>query len=182
VTEEYVRILLEGRPGIGKTTVARRLVEQLRAHGIPLRGFVTEEVREKGSRVGFEVASLLGAPGEERRGVLAHVDRRGPPRVGRYGVDIPAFEALVLPELERPGAGEVVIIDELGKMELASARFREAVGALFEADVSIVATVHVYRHPFTEALKGRPEADVVRVTHGNRDELPQRLLERLKGG
>lgn len=96
-------------------------------------------------------------------------------------MDIQSFERVVLPELSRAGMDEVIVLDELGKMELASARFREAVAALFEAELSIVPTVHVYRHPFTEALKRRPDVEVVRVTQTNRDELPELLLERLKG-
>jgi nucleoside-triphosphatase len=179
VTEPKMRILVEGRPGIGKTTVARRLVEQLRADGFPLRGFTTEEMREKGRRVGFAIERVPRQSSEGKRGVLAHVDLPGPPRVGRYGVDIPSFESLVLSELRQPRADEAVVIDELGKMELASAAFREAVTALFDSEASIVATVHVYRHPFTEALKARPDVDVVRVTRENRDEVPKRLLERL---
>jgi nucleoside-triphosphatase len=181
VTGSRVRLLLEGRPGIGKTTVARGLVEQLRAEGFPLRGFTTEEIREQGRRLGFAVESVVGAPGEAQRGVLAHVDLPGPPRVGKYGVDLLGFESLVLPELRRPGVGEVVVIDELGKMELASAQFREAVMALLERELSVVATVHVYRHPFTEALKARPDVEVVRVTERNRDDLPRSLVERLRG-
>jgi nucleoside-triphosphatase len=182
VTVNRVRLLLEGRPGIGKTTVARKLVDQLRAEGFAMRGFTTEEIRQKGRRVGFAVESVGRSPGQVQRGVLARLDLPGPPRVGRYGVDLPGFESLVLPELRRPSAGEVVLIDELGKMELASAQFRETVAALFESEIPIVATVHVYRHPFTEALKRRPDVEVVRVTERNRDGLSQSLLKRLKAG
>ncbi len=177
MSAQRLRFLLEGRPGIGKTTIARRLVESLREGGFPLRGFTTEEIRQGGRRIGFAVETVLG-----HRAVLARLDLTGPPRVGRYGVDLAAFEKLVLPELRRPTIGEVFVVDELGKMELASARFREAVTDLLEREVSIVATVHVYRHPFTEALKGRPDVEVIRVNARNRDELPARLLERLNEG
>jgi nucleoside-triphosphatase len=173
-------LLLEGRPGIGKTTVARRLVELLEREGVRVRGFITEEIRERGRRVGFAVQTLAGAAGQTGRGVLAHADLPGPPRVGKYGVDISAFERLVLPGLTRADPGDVVVIDELGKMELASARFRRAVTALFDTEARIVATVHLYGHPFTDALKARPDVEVLRVTRSNRDELAQQLLERLK--
>jgi nucleoside-triphosphatase len=140
---------------------------------VPLAGFFTEEIRERRARVGFRIETFVGG-----RGVLAHVDLPGPPRVGKYGVDLEAFERLALPGLEPPATGATVI-DELGKMELASARFRDAVSALLDAEVPLVATVHAFRHPFTDELKRRPGVELVRLTRANRDELPDALAARL---
>jgi nucleoside-triphosphatase len=164
------RLLIEARPGAGKTTALGRLAERLRDDGVALSGFLTREMRSGGRRVGFEIETFGG-----ERGILAHVDFPGPPRVGRYGVDLEEFERLALPALEEPAS--VVLIDELGKMELASERFRSAVSALFEGDVPIVATVHTARHPVTDELKRR--AETVRLTAKNRDALPEELAERL---
>jgi nucleoside-triphosphatase len=165
-----VRVLLEGRPGSGKTTVARRLVDLLRLRGVEIAGFTTEEIREGRRRVGFAVESVDGA-----RAVLADVRLPGPPRVGRYGVDLEAFERVALPALKQPA--EVVVIDELGKMELASERFRDAVASVLGREVAIVATVHMFAHPFTDRLKRQLE--VIRVRPSNRDGLPGELAERL---
>jgi nucleoside-triphosphatase len=167
-------ILVEGRPGTGKTTVAARLAELLADRGVEVRGFVTYELRSGGHRVGFDVESIDG-----ERATLAHVDFAGPPRVGRYGVDLEAFERIALPALAKPPRRGVVVIDELGKMELASEPFREAVSALLETPVNVVATVHVFRDAFTDALKRRTDVERVRVTHATRDELPEQLAERV---
>jgi nucleoside-triphosphatase len=169
------RLLIEARPGAGKSTAIARLAELLREAGLPLNGFLTSELRDGRRRVGFEIETFSG-----ERGLLAHVDIPGPPRVGRYGVDLEEFERLALPALDAPVAGGVVLIDELGKMELASERFREAVLVLFEADVPIVATIHAFRHPFTDALKRRAEVTTVRLTAANRNGLPQELLNRVR--
>ena len=169
-----LRLLLEGRPGIGKTTVARRLLALLRDAGIPTGGFVTDEIRRGGHREGFAVQTVAG-----QRGVLAHVELPGPPRVGRYGVDLPAFERVALPAMAAPQPVGVVVVDELGKMELASAAFRDAMSDLLDRDVAVVATVHVHRHPFTDALKRRPDLRVIRVTERSRDALPERLAAEL---
>jgi nucleoside-triphosphatase len=80
--------------------------------------------------------------------VLAHVDLPGPPRAGRYGVDLAAFEH------------EVAIVDERGKMELASNAFREALAALLDRPVPVVATVQSASHAF----KRRDDVETLRVT------------------
>jgi nucleoside-triphosphatase len=170
------RLLLEGRPGVGKTTVAARLIELLRADGPAVAGFVTRELRARGGRrLGFELETVDG-----RRGLLAHVDLRGGPRVGRYGVALDDLERLAVPELERAPEGAIVVLDELGRMELASARFRDAVTGVLARPLPLVATVHAFAHPFTDALKRDPSVAVVPVSAANRDALPGELAARLR--
>jgi nucleoside-triphosphatase len=168
------RILLEGRPGAGKTTVVRRLVDLLKAKEVPVKGFLTEEIREGGRRVGFAIEDLAG-----NRSILAHIDFRSDVRVGRYRVDVDAFERIATPALRDVSPNDKVVIDELGKMELSSGAFREIVEELFNGRASIVATVHVFRHPVTDALKARADVQVKRIGPSNRENLPRELLELL---
>jgi len=165
------RILLEGPPGVGKTTLVRALIARLCAAGIPVGGFVTRELREHGRRVGF-VAEEINGPGA----VIAGADWSQGLAVGRYRVDVQAFERIALPALERArvGAG-VVVVDELGRMELASAACVRAVHELLGHDLAVVATVHAVSDPVTDALKRRPDIRVFRVCEENRDELSETL-------
>jgi nucleoside-triphosphatase len=149
-------------------------VALLRDTKVPVRGFLTRELREGGRRVGFSLETLEG-----KRALLAHVDLPGPPRVGKYGVDVPSFEELAIPALAASGEERVTVIDELGKMELASPGFCDAVSALLERQVAVVATVLASRHPFTDALKRRPDTETMQVTVRNRDHLPGELAARL---
>jgi nucleoside-triphosphatase len=169
-----MRVLIEGRPGSGKTTAAARLAQLLEERRIKVQGFVTYELRENGTRVGFTVESFGG-----EQAMLAHVDLPGPPRVGKYGVDLDAFERVALPALQSPPADAVLVIDELGKMEIASERFRDSVRGLLDASTTVVATVHAFRHPFTDQLKNRSGIELIKLTRANRDALPAQLVDRL---
>jgi nucleoside-triphosphatase len=168
------RILLEGRPGSGKTTAIIRLAELLREAGVAASGFFTRERRTGGRRTGFELETLDG-----RHGLLASVDIRGGPRVGRYGVSLQDLETIVVPALVSARDGEVVLVDELGKMELASPAFSQAVAALFDRPVPIVATVQTSRHPFTDELRRRAGTEVIRLTAANRERVPDDVAARL---
>ncbi|MGW7003072.1 nucleoside-triphosphatase [Streptomyces sp. NPDC054933] len=171
------RILLEGRPGVGKTTAVRRMASLLRNREVV--GFTTEEIRVGGARVGFALETLAG-----QRAVLAQVDFPGPPRVGRYGVALHVMEQLALPSLKaaspNPPPGRLALIDELGRMELTCTAFQDAVHSLFRSDVDIVATVQAHRDPFTDALKRRDDVELIPLTVANRDTIPSELAARLE--
>lgn len=171
------RILLTGRPGCGKTTAVRRVVEKLGS--IAVAGFYTEEVRRRGRRVGFDVVTVDG-----RRGPLARAGAPGP-RVGRYGVDLESFEGLGVAVLEEAlGAGvDLLVVDEIGKMELLSDRFASLLERLFDrgAKHGVVGTILRGRHPKADWLRGQPGVEIVEVTEANRDALPRRLAGRFGG-
>ncbi|MGH7857850.1 MAG: nucleoside-triphosphatase [Candidatus Binatia bacterium] len=166
-------LLLTGRPGAGKTTLLRRVADALRPRRIG--GFTTEEIREGGVRRGFR---LVPFGGEAR--VLARVDLAGPARVGRYGVDVAAIDAVSDSALAPDPAVELYLVDEIGKMECLSARFVAAMRRLLDGDRPVAATVGRSGGGFIAEVKRRPEAEVWEVTPGNRDALVARVIERLK--
>ena len=98
-------LLLTGVPGIGKTTVIRDLAASL--SGWRVAGFYTEEIRVAGQRHGFRAVTFDG-----RERVMAHVDYRGPHRVGKYGVDVAAIDALAESALPVRQAVDVYLVDE----------------------------------------------------------------------
>lgn len=163
------RILLTAPPRTGKTTVVRRLAGLLRAAGVPIAGFLSDELRERGRRTGFTVEDFDG-----HRAVLAHLSLTSKPHVGRYGVDVPAFERVALPALRRAltARGAVALIDEIGPMELLSPAFLPRCLALFESGAAVVATVHQRAHA---SLRTQVEAELITVTPQNRNELPETL-------
>jgi nucleoside-triphosphatase len=168
--------LLTGRPGVGKTTVVRTVVARL---GARAGGFYTEEIRRQGRRVGFRLVSLEGPTG-----TLASVDISSRYRVGKYRVDLDDLERVGVDALRRAVAQPevaIVVIDEIGKMELFSAAFREQVEAALHGNKPVLATVMAGAHAWVDTVKSRPSATLVEVTLANRDALPQQILDWLRG-
>ncbi|UCH36411.1 MAG: AAA family ATPase [Armatimonadota bacterium] len=171
-------IVIVGAPGCGKTTVVRRTLERLRAAGVEVFGFWTGEIRERGSRQGFDIESLAG-----KRAVMAHVGLKGGPSVSKYRVDVEAIESVAVEEIRRalreglPGG--ILVMDEIGKMELFCAEFRDAVVAAVDGPLRVLATAMGKPHPFVESITQRPDVEVVAVTAANRDGLPDVLIGKL---
>src|ERR671934_930683 len=162
-------LLITGVPGMGKTTVLRR-VKNLLA-GKPLRGFLTDEIRsERGDRQGFRIQTL-----DDRTARLAGVGLRSPNRVGRYGVDLAALEAVAVPALALE-EGAVYLIDEIGKMECLSGAFTDAVARLLDSACPVIATVAQRGKGFIAEVKRHPRAESWEVTRANRDAMPGRIV------
>ena len=162
-------VLLAGPPGIGKTTVIRRVAGGL--EGRRIGGFWTEEMRVGGERAGFKLETFDG-----RSMVFAHVDIRSAHRVSKYGVDVGALERIADSALDPAGGAEVYLIDEIGKMECLSARFVEAATALLDSQKPVVAAIAARGGGFIERAKSRTDVEVWKVTGGNRDSLPSAVL------
>ena len=165
-------LLLTGRPGVGKTTVVKKAAQALEPDA---GGFFTEEIRGAGGRrVGFRLVTL---DGEEA--VMAHAELRveGRPRVSRYGVDVAAIDRVGVEALQRAVAsGGIVVVDEIGKMELTSDAFKEAVLDAVAGEVRVLGTVMRGSHPWVEDLKAREDVTVWEVTRDNRDQLVKEVV------
>ncbi len=167
-------LLLSGRPGVGKTTAIRRLADLL--PGLRLAGFYTEEVRdERGQRTGFLARTFSGV---ER--LIAAAGLPGSSRVGRYGVDIEAIDALADSELALQEDVDLYIIDEIGKMECLSQRFVRATRALLDSTKPVVATVGQRGGGFIAEARRYPGARRQEVTAANRDKLPEQAVRWLR--
>jgi len=166
------RILLTGPPQCGKTTVVQKVVANWPGQAA---GFYTREVRERGRRQGFEIITLAGAAA-----LLSHVNFPGPYRVGKYGVNLENFNRVALPAMRLGPEVDLIVVDEVGKMECLSARFVAALERLWAAPVPLLITVAEKGGGYIAALKGKHDKTLLTVTPANREELPARILELLK--
>jgi nucleoside-triphosphatase len=166
-------LLLTGPPGVGKTTALRRVCEALRIE--PMRGFYTEEVRVGGTRQGFRLVTLDG-----EQCMIADVGRPGSPRVGKYGVDVAAIDAVARRVLAPDPAVALFVIDEIGKMECLSQGFVGAVRTLLALGRPLLATVALTGGGLIEEVKRDPRARLVQLTRDNRDRLPGEIAHILQ--
>jgi len=166
------KVLLTGRPGCGKTTLIKRVVNNL-----PRRagGFYTEEIRDGGTRAGFKIVTL---DGEEV--VFAHVDFKTREHVGKYGLDLSALETGVEAVREAVHRRRLVVIDEIGPMEIRSAIFRDVANEALDSEVPVLATIFARSLPFTDAIKSRPDVMLIEVCPDNRERLVSELSDRFK--
>jgi nucleoside-triphosphatase len=167
------KILLTGRPGCGKTTLIKRIVNNLpRSAG----GFYTEEIRDGSTRAGFKIVTLNG-----KEIVFAHVDFKSPDRVGKYGLDLSALERIGVDAVRQAiQACRLVVIDEIGPMEIRSPIFQDAVNEALDSKVPLLATIFARPLPFTEAIKSRPDVPLIEVRPDNRERLVSELSDRIR--
>lgn len=165
-------LLITGPPGIGKSTLIRNSCEALADRR--LAGFATHEIRRQGERRGFELVSMEG-----RTALLSHVELKSPFRVGQYGVDVDGFEAFLKTIPFFAADVDIIIIDEIGKMECFSAFFRETTKAVLDADKKVLATVAMRGGGFIADVKARWDVSLKELTWENRDHMLTDIVGRL---
>ena len=165
--------LLTGKPGTGKTSLITQAVAGLKDRA---GGFYTEEIRNRGTRLGFRLVTLDG-----QEAVLAHVDCDKRFRVGKYGVDAKALDRVGVSALRKAAElCDLVVVDEIGKMELFSTEFREAVLAVLHGGKKVLGTIMLSPHPWTDAIKRQPQVNLVTVTRAGYQQVLDDLRDWLR--
>ncbi len=163
-------LLLTGVPGAGKTKLVRAVADRLADRR--LSGFTTDEIRESGRRLGFQIVPF---DGPDR--VMAHTGLQSRARVGRYGVDVGAIDAVVATALALDPGVDLYLVDEIGKMECFSDRFVVGMRELLDSGLPLVATIALRGGGFIADVKRHPDAELWEVTARNRDALVGAVLD-----
>lgn len=162
--------MLTGQPGTGKTA----LIKEALTRGKPgAGGFYTEEIRTGGVRRGFKIVTLDG-----QEAILAHVDISGPYRVSKYGVDIEALNRVgVSALLQASRERDLIVVDEIGKMELLSPQFKQVVMQALDSGRKVLGTIMLSPHPLADQIKRHAEVEVVLLTRDNRGEAMLKVMD-----
>lgn len=165
--------LLTGMPGTGKTTIIRQAITQ---SGRNAGGFFTQEIRSVGIREGFRIVTLDG-----KEGMLAHIAIDSPFRVGKYGVDISVLDSIGVEAIYNAVAqNDIVVIDEIGKMELFSPRFITAVQDALNSPKKILGTITLKPHPLADTIRLSKNIRVTELTRNNHKYVLAEMLTWLK--
>ncbi|MFH1013310.1 MAG: NTPase [Thermoplasmatota archaeon] len=178
--DDIPKIGITGMPGVGKTETLKKIIGFLEEAGYVAEGMVTEPIIEDNKRIGFNVVDWQ----TREFHVLAHIDFEDKEKVGKYGVDITALDIIGIPAIEKAIADErvhIIVIDEIGKMEMLSERFCETVTAALDSDKPIMVTLHKKsRTPLLQDVRRRDDIRVLEVTPVNRNLLPYKIEKIMK--
>ena len=163
-------IFITGRPGCGKTTLIKEILEELNLNA---GGFYTLEIREKGLRKGFKIITLEG-----KEGILAHVNIKSPYKVSKYGVNIKDLEEIgVKSILKALKENKVIVIDEIGKQEMCSSKFKKAVILALNSKNKVLGTIKLTYDLFSDKIKKRKDTVVFNLTRENKMEIKKNVKE-----
>ena len=166
-------ILVTGPPRCGKSTLIERVVRQLDR---PATGFFTRELRTGERRVGFAIETLDG-----KRGILAQWDLTSHYQVGRYGVSLEDINGIAVPSLIPSGPEDLVVVDEIGKMECFSRLFRDTLIRVLNSNHRLLGSIAIKGDRFIQGIKARDDVLLIDLSEANREEALGVVVGELSG-
>jgi nucleoside-triphosphatase len=168
--------LITGRPAVGKTTVLLNAANELKNRGYSVGGMLSREVREKGTRVGFEIIDFS----KGNTGWLAHINQPVGPQVSKYRVNLDDLYQIGVKAIQNAlKEAEVVVVDEIGPMELFSQTFKQAIKDTVNSQKLVLGVIHhSARDPIIDSIKKRDDTEIVDVTPENRQSLHNILIQK----
>lgn len=168
-------IFVTGPPSVGKTSVLLRSVNGLKDKGYKIGGMISREVREGGVRVGFEIMDFSTG----QRGWLAHINQPTGPKISKYRVNLTDLDAIgVSSILDAIRNADIIMVDEIGPMELFSSAFRNAVSQAIESNKPMLGTIHFgLSDSFVNSIKTREDAKIFEVTYENRETIHNLIID-----
>jgi nucleoside-triphosphatase len=176
---ENIKIGITGLPSAGKTFALKKVIEMLEGEGHKVGGMITEPMVKRSRRIGFYVMDWS----TKEKKVFAHKDYNSRVSVGRYGVDVKTLENVGVEALKNATENsDIIIIDEVGKMEVECPLFIDAVKEALESDKPLILTLHKKsRNPLLQDIRRRDDIRILEVTPVNRNILPYKIVKLMKG-
>ena len=166
-------LFLTGQPHVGKSWAIKKIIDHIGRERCG--GFYTEEICDRGARVGFRLVTLDG-----QSGIFAHNKSESVVRLGRYGVNLDCLEAIGLVALNQARKTKLLIIlDEIGPMQALSRPFQETVLDLLDNHHFLLGTIAIHPHPWLDMVKQHESVEIFEMTVGNREYIVDQLIARI---
>ncbi len=166
-------IFVTGPPRSGKSTLIEKVVQKINR---PATGFFTRELRERGKRVGFLIDTLDG-----ETGLLAHQDIKSKYRVGKYGVNLDDLDQIAVPSMLPSRADQIVVVDEIGKMECFSHLFKETLLKVLSSENQVIGSIAIKGDRFIQSIKIRDDVSLVSISEDTRNLALDLFLQKIQG-
>ncbi|MFX1510270.1 MAG: NTPase [Promethearchaeota archaeon] len=174
---ENVNVLVTGLPGCGKSTLVNRLLATAQQQGFKVGGIRTPEFRDfTKKRVGFFIQDI--ASGEQL--IMASVKIESPVSVGRYRVNLEAIQQIGVAAINAAiEKADLIVIDEIGKMELAVSDFLPTVLKALNSTKPVLGTIGLrLKIPAISKLKTRSDVTLLTLKPENRTQIYQEIQNR----
>jgi len=173
--DDIPKIGITGMPSVGKTQTLIKIIGSLEKSGYIVQGMITKPIIKKKKHVGFYVLDWQ----TKEKEVFAHIDFENKEKVGKFGVDISALDKIGIPAIHKAISDDevdIIVIDEIGKMEMLSENFCTAVIEALDSDKPIMITLHKKsRTPLLQDVRRRDDIRILEVTPVNRNLLPYKI-------
>ncbi|PTD93817.1 nucleoside triphosphatase [archaeon SCG-AAA382B04] len=170
--------LLTGNPGVGKTTVVKKVVSELRKKDYKIGGVYCPEIRSNGYRKGFKITDIMS----DQSMILAHIDEDYGPRVSKYRVNVENIDLISDSAISKAlREADLIIIDEIAPMEAYSNVFNQKVKEALESKKPLLGVIHKRsRKGFIGEVKGWDDIKMFIIDKENRDSLPNKLKTKIR--
>lgn len=166
-------IFISGLPGSGKTTLLKEILKEI---NLEAEGFYTLEIREGKERVGFKITNLIG---EEK--IFAHKNFKSKFKVSKYGINIENLDRIGTEAILKALKGnKLCIIDEIGKMELFSEKFKEVVLTALNSKNKVLGTIILRPNSFCDKIKQRQDTKIFYLTRENFQKVKEEIKNLIK--
>lgn len=164
-----MNLFITGNPGCGKSTLIRELIDAVK--GKRIAGIMTPELRKDGERYGFKIIDLNS--GEEE--TMASVDIKSKFKVSKYFVDVNAINKIIDKFMKSFEKADYVFIDEIGKMEFYSLRFKAVLNDVLNSNKIVIATIG---KPLVNKLKNKGE--IIYLERKRFEEVKSQILRKIR--
>ena len=176
---DSIKIGMTGLPGSGKTETLIRIIDMLEEHEMLVGGMLTEPIMKGSTRQGFSILNWQ----TKEKGILAHKDHETEKKIGEYYLDMDVLEKIGVSAINQAtDDADVIIIDEVGRMEVESFNFIHSVKEALESEKPIILTLHKKsRNPLLQDIRRRDDIRILEVTPINRNLLPYKVVRLMLG-